>query len=246
MGGYKMYFNFEITKREIMASISIIAILLLCGVLLAGKVSDYQMDKNETYNKAAKIETEELFEYGMNTNIGNAFVYGNLEAIDTVSYPEIDGEYMYIEKIKERYTMHTRTVTSTVNGKTQTRTETYWTWDRVGSEDKTCNEVLFKGFPFETTRIKLPSTYHIDTIMESSHIRYKYYGVDTKHTGTLFTNLANGTISNDSSFYKDKNIEETVDSLLAKNYVAIFWVVWIIMIGFCLYGFFYLENNWLE
>ena len=80
MRGYRrrgFYFgDFEITKREILASISIVAIMLLIGVLIAGKISDYQLDKNEKYNKAVKIESQELFEYGMRTNIGNAFVYG--------------------------------------------------------------------------------------------------------------------------------------------------------------------------
>lgn len=105
--------NFEITKREILVSVSIVAIMLLIGVLNAGKISDYQLDKNEKYNKAIKIESQELFEYGMRTNAGNAFVYGDLKAVDTVTYPEIGGEYIYIEKVKERYTMHTRQVAHT-------------------------------------------------------------------------------------------------------------------------------------
>lgn len=33
--------NFEITKREILVSVSIVAIMLLIGVLIAGKISDY-------------------------------------------------------------------------------------------------------------------------------------------------------------------------------------------------------------
>ena len=69
-----MYGDFTITKREVLASISIIAILLLIGVLISGKISEYQMDANEKYNKAVKIEDSEMFEYGMRTNVGNAFV----------------------------------------------------------------------------------------------------------------------------------------------------------------------------
>lgn len=41
--------NFEITKREILVSVSIVAIMLLIGVLIAGKISDYQLDKNENH-----------------------------------------------------------------------------------------------------------------------------------------------------------------------------------------------------
>ena len=46
MGDY----DIEITKREVLASISIIAILLLIGVLISSKISEHQMDKNEIYN----------------------------------------------------------------------------------------------------------------------------------------------------------------------------------------------------
>lgn len=37
--------DFEITKREILASISIIAVLLLIGFIISGKISDHLMDK---------------------------------------------------------------------------------------------------------------------------------------------------------------------------------------------------------
>lgn len=87
--------DFKITKREILASISIIAVLLLIGFIISGKISDHAMDKNEKYNKAVKIKEQDLFEYGMRTDIGNAFIYGDLEAVDTVTYPEIGGKYMY-------------------------------------------------------------------------------------------------------------------------------------------------------
>lgn len=90
--------EFEITKREILASISIIAVLLLIGFVISGKISNYILDRNEKYNKAVKIEDSGLFEYGMRTNIGDAFIYGDLIAVDTVSYPEIGGEYMYVRK----------------------------------------------------------------------------------------------------------------------------------------------------
>ena len=241
---------FEITKREILASISIIAVMILISVLISSKISEHQMDKNEIYNKAVKIESTDLFQYGMDTNIGNAFVYGDLKAVDTVTYPEIDGEYMYVEKVKEKYTKHTRTVTKykTVNGKRKsyTTTETYWTWDRVGSEDKKCNEVTFCGITFNVNKFDIPSPYNIDTIKESSHFRYKYYGVGTEFTGTIFTDLRDKTISDNTNFYNAMNIEETVKHLQACSGEIIFWIFWILLIGGCVFGFFYIDNTWLE
>ena len=82
----------EITKREVLASVSIVAAMLLIGLLISGKIQNSIMDDNERYNKAVKIENEELFQYGIDTNVGDAFVYGDLEAVDTVTYPEIGGE----------------------------------------------------------------------------------------------------------------------------------------------------------
>lgn len=133
--------DFEITKREILASICIIVFFLLSGMFFTNKISDSVLDSNEKYNKAVKIEGTDLFQYGMDTNVGNAFVYGTLEVIDPVTFPEIGGEYMYINKVKEKYTKHTRVVTYTdSDGETRTKTETYWSWDVVGSESKSCKK----------------------------------------------------------------------------------------------------------
>ena len=238
--------NFEITKREILASISIIAVMILFGILISSKISEYQMDKNEIYNKAVKIESQEMFQYGMDTNVGNAFVYGDLKAVDTVTYPEISGEYMYVEKVKERYTRHTRQVRHS-NGKTTWyTTETYWTWDRVGSEDIECKEISFCDIVFSSSKIELPGTDYIDTIKESSHVRYKYYGVGTKYTGTIFTDLRDNTISDNSNFYNNSTIDETIEYLESNVETVVFWIFWVILIGLAVFGFYYLDNRWLD
>lgn len=242
-------YDFKITKREILASISIIAVMLLIGVLISSKISEHQEDKNAIYNKAVKIESQDMFEYGMRTNVGNAFVYGDLEAVDTVTYPEIGGEYMSVEKVKERYTRHTRTVTKTrtVNGKTQTYTETevYWTWDAVERWSEHCNKVTFLGVEFDYGQIYRPGEHYIDTQKESSHIRYVYYGSDTKYTGTIFTNLRDKTI-NDTTFYNGTNIEETVEDLESSIGTIVFWIFWILLTCGCVFGFYYIDNRWLE
>ena len=240
----------EITKREIIASIAIVAIMFVIGFFISDKITDYENDKNAEYQKAIHIEDSELFQYGMDTNIGNAFVYGDLEAVDTVTYPEIGGEYIYVEKVEEHYNMHTRQVahTRTVNGKTQTyyTTEVYYSWDYAGSEEQQAKEIKFCGIVFLSNKISLPSTDHIDTIKESSRIRYKYYGVPTKHTGTIYTKLSDETISDDSRFFEDYTIDEAVDSCTSGIANIIFWIVWVILTGGCVAGFYYLDNWWLE
>lgn len=86
----------------------------------------------------------------------------------------------------------------------------------------------------------------LDTIKESSHVRHKYYGVDTEYIGTIFTELRDKTISDNSSFYENSTIEETVDYLESDWELWLFWVIWIIVIGLCVFGFYYIDNEWIE
>lgn len=240
--------DFEITKREILASVSIIAIMLLIGMLLSAKISNWQMDRNEKYNKAVKIENNtDLFQYGMDTNVGNAFVYGELKSVDTVTYPEIGGAYMYVEKVEEHYNMHTETYTTTDSkGHTQVHTRTYWSWDYAGSEDKEGKEISFCGIKFPIKKIDYPSPDYIETIKESYYVRYKYYGTATKYKGTVFTALKDKTIEDGSSFYEDSKIPEVIDRLESGSWNIVFWFFWILLTGFVVFGFYYLDNKWLE
>lgn len=137
--------NFTITKREILVSIVIAALMIMFGFLISTKWSESQQESDIKYNKAIQIDNDtDLFQYGMDTNVGNAFVYWELKAVDSVTYPEIGGGYMYVRKVEEHYNMHTRTVTTTDSkGKKHTRTETYWTWDYAGEEDKSCKTINF-------------------------------------------------------------------------------------------------------
>lgn len=245
-----MYNRFKITKREVLVSIIIISIMLLIGIVIHGNINDALMLRYQKYNTALQIENDsDLFVYGMKTNVGNAFIYGNLKAVDTVTFDEIGGEYSYVEKVKEKYTRHTRTVTKTrtVNGKTQTytTTEVYWTWDRVDSWDKHCEKISFLDVEFDYGTIDFPHSEYITTQKESSKIRYKYYGTGTEFVGTLYTILNNNTI-NETDFYIDRGISETIEYLESGGELFIFWFAWILLTSGCVYGFYYLDNKWLE
>jgi len=240
----------NITKREILFSIAIICVMLVIGIVISNNISNSIMEKHQEYNTALQIDNnKELFEYGMRTNIGNAFVYGELKAIDTVTYPEIGGEYTRVEKVKERYTKHTRTVTKTktVNGKTKhyTEQETYWTWDDVDREYVCAKKIAFLDVEFDYSKIQFPAPSHLTTIKESSHIRYQYYIVDAKYTGTIYTVLSDNTVNN-TSFYNNKMIQETIDDLESGWQLIVFWSLWVLFIVICVCGFYYLDNRWLE
>lgn len=240
--------DFTITKREILVSICVICVMLAIGFMFHNSIQNDIVDNNEKYNKALKIKDKDLFEYGMRTNVGNAFVYGDLVAVDPVTYPEINGQYMYIKKVKEEYTRHTRQVCEKKGKQTVCRTEVYYTWDVVDSEYLKSKKVKFLDVEFNISKFDIPSTFYIRTIMKSSDVRYAYYGVDTKYKGTIFTDLRNGSIPNKTNFYKGYDIQETYNRLVSSGTaeLILFWFMWLILTGGLVYGFYYLENNWLE
>lgn len=240
--------DFTITKREVIASISIIAIMLLIGIILLGKISEAQMDSNEKYNKAIKIDNTDLFQYGMDTNIGNAFIYGTMKTVDPVTFPEIGGKYLTAIKETERYTKHTRIVTTTDSkGRSHSRTEVYWTWDVIDVQKLKAKHIIFNGIKFESSQIQLPNEKHIGTISGGYHIRYQYFGAPIETKGTIFAYLADGSLGKEAApYYIDMTIDETVDRLQAGSWTVIFIFIWILLTGGVVYGFYYLDNRWLE
>lgn len=110
-----------------------------------------------------------------------------------------------------------------------------------------CNIVSFMGVEFSYDKIYIPYKNYIDTIRDKwdGDTRYVYYGSKTKFKGTIFSNLRDDTV-NDTKFYNDKNIEETVEYLESDVGVIIFWIFWLILISGCIFGFYYLDNKWLE
>lgn len=246
-----------ITKREIIVSIAIISVMLIIGFIISGKITDYENDKNTEYQKALHITDSELFQYGMETNVGNAFVYGDIQAVDTVTFEEIGGEYLYVEKIEERYERHERKVTKKdKDGKEYTKTEVYYEWETESRESKHADEIEFCGIVFPYGKINFSEDKYIDTIRgdrewswksgEFVKVQYKYYGVSANHTGTIYTRLADNTISDNSPFYENCTIEQALKSCAYGGRNILFWIAWILFSSACVYGFCYLDNRWLE
>ena len=62
----------------------------------------------------------------------------------------------------------------------------------------------------------------------------------------IYTQLLDNTISDNTIFYKDCTIEEVLDIYITNGDNISFWIIWIILIGICVYGFYYMENKWLD
>ena len=234
----------EVKKREILVSIIIALISIMIGIFISGKISDSQDAGRESYQKAIQIEEPEIFRHCMSVNSGDGLIYGELKAVDTVSDPNIEGEWLYLSKKTQRYTMHTRTVHT---GKT-TRIETYWTWDTISVEELHSKRVSFCGVEFSYEKINRPDSHYIDTVKTGRHMREVFDGCDTSYIGTIFTKMADNAISDGSSFYLNKTPQETLD--VVKNdgrwELVLFWVMWLILTGIVIVSFFHMDNDWLD
>lgn len=242
--------GWNLTVREAVFSIAIFFLMLMLGFFLSEKIASSLDEQNQEYYQAVKIDGDtEVFQYGMRTNIGNAFVSGVLEAVDPVTYPELSGEYAYVEKVREEYTKHTKTVYDydEDGNKIGSHKETYYTWDVVGREEIHCGSIRFLGVDFDYGKIRLPDSYYLETIKEWSDTRYKYYVVDVSYEGSIYADLRDKTI-NGAVFIDGCNAHEAEEHMSsgAKWAMVGFWVFWIALTGFAIYGFCYFDNSWLE
>ena len=64
----------EITKREILVSVTIVAVMMILGFVIAGRLDAYQIEKNQEYYTALQITDPDLFKYGMDTSVGHSLI----------------------------------------------------------------------------------------------------------------------------------------------------------------------------
>lgn len=239
----------EITKREILFSIVIISIMIGIGIPISNKVIDAALNKSMSITSAVKVSDEEKFGYIARTDVGDFIAEGVLIARDSISIPDIKGHYMSIEKVKERYTMHTQVHTvSNGKGGTTTYTTHYWSWDPVDRWKWQSDSVNFLGAEFALKETKYrPYRKENCIIKESSHVRYVYYTAPTRVKGVMLGSAKEKAYSN-LCFRSGETIEKIVKR--AENRVngagVGFWIFWAILTAFIIFGFYYAENNWLE
>lgn len=245
--------DLSITKREIIVSIAIVAIMMLFGFMISDSINDARLDKLQEYNTALKIPDNdtELFQYALDTDVGNVFVEGKLKFLDPISIDDIDGQYSYISRELEKYTRHTRTVTKTrtnADGETETYTEkeVYWSWDHVKTDRWESKQINFNGIDFPTDKIEIPGSRYHSTVSCGHHKRYVYRVRDMEWQGTIYAKIKNHTFESQADFRESTDIEEMLEYYTVFNWLWLFWPFWIILTGALVYGFYYIDNEWLE
>ena len=230
-------------------SVAIVFIMLALGFLIGSKIGDHITEENEKFTTAAQITDDEQFQYALATDFGNVIAYGNLIAEQPVSADDLDGKYAQLTKITEQYTMHTRVVTSTDGkGHTYTRTEVYWTWDRVKREEDSTETFSFMGVSFPADKFSVSTHRQGSMIYDNSELRHYYEVVDANMVGSIHTQIKDHMIADNNRFYTDAEPQAIVNLAIRQGNIAIilFGVLWIALTGGAVYGFCALENRWLD
>ena len=227
------------------------------------------METNERYMKSPIVTSMDMYDYVKETSVGDIFTIFELKAVEPQTIPELNGEYLYIEKIKEKYTMHTRTVTSTdAKGRVSTSVQTYYTWDYSGSTKIKSNDVVFNGdtYPFDKfdnynidiARLSDVGSEYLDKeyrrisgryAYENSKVRYYFKVIPVEKNGSVFVTLKDDEIQNRCvTLYSETEPEELRERLINdSNFsIFIFWFFWIILTGGLVFGFYVFDNKWLD
>ena len=179
-------------KRKVLCAIIGVALLML-GVFIDADLFQELDDTVEGYTSAAIIEDPSQL---LDADSGKVFLYGEVYADDPVTFPEIDGEYLIISKITERYS------TNFLFG---------W-WGYRGCETllPEKNTILTVDFPKGTLKIPTHSLslenitangWQGDCIYQDDDTRYRYVGIENHVSGTVFADLHDNTLENPSSLH---------------------------------------------
>lgn len=258
--------DIEITVREILVSIAIFLSLSGIGCLIYGNIDN--KDKVKEYETAQIIHDDKgKLDYLVNTKFGNVIAYSTFKTDDKnfVTFEEIDSKYSFIKRVKQKYTMHTRTVCSG-SGKSKTcRTETYWTWDNVDIDRKYAKNINFMGYRFEGKKLldkisndslklskkiykgkykKINGKY----VYESSHIRYYYEYIPINFKASIFSNTRDKEVFKEYTLFYKQTPEQAIESIKTDNDVIkiCFIVIWIFIMLAAICGYVKLDNDYLE
>lgn len=237
------------------------------GISINLKIYQHFQLTDSEYNTSVRVHNQDDFNYVLDTQEGRIVVEAPIQSVDPVSFPEMKGKYMAVDKTKQVYTEHTRTTT---DSKGKTHTETYWTWDDEGTESIQSKQIKVYNKVFNTDKFNLPSTQSddIEKIIQSkylshswfggiegyyytsSSVRYYYNVLSVSFKGSFWAvSDAKGLHGDNGNINLIQGNLKDLDNLYLHThgvwYFA-FWFGWIVLTGLIIFGFVVIDNRWLE
>lgn len=214
----------------------IFLLMLLIGMYIARKEREKAADKSADFRKALEIETDHDFAYGIETNIGYAFVYGIIRAINPIKPSWCDNELLSYEIIEEELQERVDYVPVTEyddDHMSHTRMErhVYYEWVMIGKENQNVDEIEFRGKVLPYNKIKMPDCYLLKRENTGFNRRNSYYILKNNLAGSIFTFLSENGISDKSRFFSGLNSKAAKIKAIKdeQNRVKQFWILWLLI-----------------
>lgn len=242
----------EVTKREILLSITILAVMIGIGVWISSPILSKANNRYIETASSVVVSDAEKFGYIKRTDAGRFIANGTLSVIDTIRIDGLPKPYSYVKKDKEEYRLHVETYTTTDGkGHTTTHTRTYHSWDVVKTWKYRSERGRFLGQEFKMDEVfryhpRKDTVVKVKTGLFENDTRYVYYTCPSSFNGIMIGEAQNKEYR-ESRFIEGKNsdkyLEDAARSLNAGT--AAFWIGWILLTGLLIVGFYYFENKWL-
>lgn len=244
--------GWELTLRELVFSILILGVLFTIGFLVSGEIEEHVNARNLKYNQAVALNSNDEFRHAIDTDVGYVFMRGKLVADSPVTNEHLKGEWLSVSVEHQKYQMHTRRVPYTVTdskGRSHTRwrTETYWSWDTVGRSSDHSPTVTYCGVQFNYGKFNydcMPSK--TSTHSTGWHKRDVVTVVPKTFDATVFGEAKSNDLVGQSILLVSMSIEGYREDLTTSHAVMIFWILWSVFSVIALFGFYAIENSWLE
>jgi len=243
----------EITRREILVSLTIIGVMVGLGVWVSSPIISAATEEYLETVSSVVVDTDDEFDYIRRTEVGRFIADGTLVADDPVSLPDIPGTYSYIKKVKEEYREHVETYTTTdSDGNVHTHTRITHSWDAVKHWTYKAEKAKFLGQTFNYADVskyyaKKDTIIKADTKWYQTETRYVYYTAPVSVDGIMTGSAENKEFS-DAKFRKDLTSQEFLDRADTgiTGTRVIFWFFWVLITAGVVFGFYAAENNWLN
>lgn len=241
--------TWEITLREALSAMSIVGIMATIGFFASGAIEKHVHDAQLKYRQALQIDKNaDEFRWALDTDVGYAFVEGHLKTLDPVRHEKLDGSWLSIDAVFQKYQKHTSTYTTTDGkGHTYTKTRTYWSWDSYDYWHRKASRVNFLSNEFSIAKFDFSSCRHKERIVDNGyHKRIVFSMLPPEMDGTVFSKLEQKTMSNNSLFMQGMDLKKAYADCVESYAILVFWIIWLLAIALAVWAFFYAENNWLE
>lgn len=275
------YNNMDVTAREVILSISVVLLFVAIMIMFTFYTQNVYVGRNDIYDTADIYEKDD-FNFALAGSTGRAFIDAEITVDEFVTFPELENNgYVWVERVEQKYTQHTRLVSYKCGDSTCTRPETYWTWDVTDRDKIHVDNFYINGYQVDWDEVNVPGDYtispsgNIDNTMSINNdkindIGSTYVGVsedlfqrDTRYyyqvvkltdmdNGTVFVNFEDEQMApGEGSTYKmyDSVTPEQLRIDLQKSPIGWIWFIWTfgsIVMGGILFGFYYLDNRWLN